>query len=101
MSVHAIHEAERTRDSSKQRGQPMSEAARRGELIVGGSFVLAALALPIFGGVHQSLSPTVIALYVVGIAGAGHIRFDVGAGFTVPTQAIFVPMLFAVPVSLV
>ncbi len=28
-------------------------------------------------------------------------RFDVGAGFTVPTQAIFVPMLFAVPPALV
>jgi putative nucleotidyltransferase with HDIG domain len=29
------------------------------------------------------------------------VRFEVGAGFTVPTQAVFVPMLFALPVSLV
>ncbi len=28
-------------------------------------------------------------------------QFDIGAGFTVPTQAVFVPMLFALPVSLV
>ena len=34
-------------------------------------------------------------LYVVAIAVAGNVRFDVGAGFTVPTQAVFVPMLFA------
>jgi len=101
MSVHAISEAERTRDSTTQRGQPMCAATRREELVIGGCFVLAALALPILGGVHQRVSLPVVVLYVVGIAVAGHIRFDVGSGFTVPTQAVFVPMLFAVPVSLV
>ncbi len=79
----------------------MSAAARRGELIIGVCFLVAALALPLIGGVHQHFSPGIVALYIVGIVVAGHIRFDVGAGFTVPTQAIFVPMLFAVPVSLI
>jgi putative nucleotidyltransferase with HDIG domain len=32
---------------------------------------------------------------------AGHVRFDVGTGFTVPTQAVFVPMLFAIQPSAV
>ena len=40
-------------------------------------------------------------LYVVGVAAIGHVRFEIGAGFTVPTQVVFVPMLFALPVSLV
>jgi putative nucleotidyltransferase with HDIG domain len=40
-------------------------------------------------------------LYILGIAVAGNVRFEVGAGFTVPTQAVFVPMLFAVPVALI
>jgi len=75
--------------------------ARRGELIVSTGFILAALALPLLGGVHQSVSAVTIVLYVAGIAIAGHVRFDVGAGFTVPTQAVFVPMLFALPVSVV
>jgi putative nucleotidyltransferase with HDIG domain len=38
---------------------------------------------------------------VLGLAAASMVRFDVGGGFTVPTQALFVPMLFALPVSLV
>jgi putative nucleotidyltransferase with HDIG domain len=100
MSVHEIKEAERTRASHAQRGAPMGLAVRRGELIVGGGFVLAAAALPLLGGVHH-FSLITVSLYVLGIAVAGHVRFDVGAGFTVPTQAIFVPMLFAVPVSVV
>jgi putative nucleotidyltransferase with HDIG domain len=41
------------------------------------------------------------ALFVLAIAAAGNVRFDVGSGFTVPTQAIFVPMLFSLPVSTV
>jgi len=79
----------------------MGFAVRRGELLVGGGFLVAALALALSGGASQSFSLPIAALYVVGIAVAGHVRFDVGAGFTVPTQAIFVPMLFAVPVSVV
>ena len=101
MSLHAIEEAERTRVSSAQRGQPMGFAVRRGELLVGGGFLVAALTLALSGGADQNFSLPIAALYVVGIAVAGHVRFDVGAGFTVPTQAIFVPMLFAVPVSIV
>ncbi len=100
MSVHAINEAERTRDSHVQRGRPMRLALRRGELLVGGSFLVSALTLALLGGVSRFSAATAI-LYVVGIALAVHVRFDVGAGFTVPTQALFVPMLFALPVSVV
>jgi len=38
---------------------------------------------------------------VIVVAAIGGVRFDIGAGFTVPTQAVFVPMLFALPVALV
>ncbi len=100
MSVHAIKEAERTRDSCAQRGRPMDAMPRRGELLVGGGFLLSAVAIAVCFGVH-SFSPATAALYVIGIALAGHVRFDVGAGFTVPTQALFVPMLFAVPLAAV
>jgi putative nucleotidyltransferase with HDIG domain len=99
MSVHAISEAKRTQVSHAQREQPMHVALRRGELIVGGCYVVAAAALTLIGGFDRSFSVAIAALYVVGIAVAGQVRFDVGAGFTVPTQAVFVPMLFALPVS--
>jgi putative nucleotidyltransferase with HDIG domain len=100
MSVHAFQEAERTRVSNARRRQPMSRAMLRGELLVSGGFLAAALALALLGGVNGFSLPTAT-LFVLAIAAAGNVRFDVGAGFTVPTQAIFVPMLFSLPVSVV
>ena len=76
-------------------------AELRSELLVGGVFMLAAVALSVLGGGEEGLSLPIAALYVVSVAVAGHVRFDVGAGFTVPTQAVFVPMLFALPVAVV
>lgn len=79
----------------------MGLSERRGELLVGGSFLCGALALALTYSGSPSLSPVVAGLYVVSLAAAGHIRIDVGSGFTVPTQVVFVPLLFAVPVALV
>jgi putative nucleotidyltransferase with HDIG domain len=96
MSVHALQEAERTRELHVKRARPMDVRRRRGTLLVGCGYVVAALAIALSDGVH-GLSIAVAALYVVAIAVAGHVRFDVGAGFTVPTQVVYVPMLFALP----
>lgn len=78
----------------------MSRPERRAELAVGAAFVCGALALALAGR-DGRLSLPLALLYVLSVAVAGHIRIDVGSGFTVPTQAIFVPMLFALPVALV
>jgi putative nucleotidyltransferase with HDIG domain len=119
VSAYAIIESERARTAFLRQGQRMQVAERRGELIVGGGFVCAALILAatasgrgaVWGGIglggvgwgshglHDSLA--VVALYVVSLAVAGRIRIDVGSGFTVPTQAVFVPLLFAVPLPLI
>jgi putative nucleotidyltransferase with HDIG domain len=101
MSVQAIREAERSRASNEQRAKPMGAALRRREAFVAASYVVTALALPLLGGLERNFSLAVAALYLVGIAVASQVRFDTGAGFTVPTQALFVPLLFAVPASLV
>ena len=98
--MQAIKEAERTRESHELRERPMSTAMRRSEMLGGGGFLLCAAALALFGGVGH-VSTLTAAIYVIGIAVASNVRFDVGAGFTVPTQAVFVPMLFAVPVAAV
>src|ERR1700710_3300879 len=100
MSVHAINEAERTRDSNSQRSQPMSSDLKRAELLGGGAFLAAAAVLALEDGVGRFSLVTAL-IYVLGIALASNARFDVGAGFTVTTQAVFVPMLFALPVSIV
>ncbi|MGH2904511.1 MAG: HD-GYP domain-containing protein [Solirubrobacteraceae bacterium] len=101
MSAPAFIESERARVSFASRAQRMASAERRGELAVGGGFIVAAVVLALSGGSDLSLSLPIAALYVLGVAAAGHVRFDIGAGFTVPTQVVFVPMLFALPVSLV
>jgi putative nucleotidyltransferase with HDIG domain len=100
MSVHAIDNAERTRDSNELRERPMSPDLRRAEILGGAVFLLLAGGLALLAGV-ESFSPLTALVYVVGIAIASNVRFDFGAGFTVPTQAVFVPMLFAVPVAIV
>ena len=93
MSAYAIIESERARTSFLRQGQQLGLAERRGELLVGGGFACAALALALAGSTGRSLSLPLAALYVLALAAAGHIRIDVGSGFTVPTQAIFVPLL--------
>lgn len=100
MSVHAIDNAERTRDSNELRERPLSPDLRRAELLGGSAFLLVAVALALSAGV-ESFSLLTALVYVAGIAIASNVRFDFGAGFTVPTQAVFVPMLFAVPVAVV
>ncbi len=79
----------------------MGFAERRADLFVGGAFVCAAVALAHSHPGHSSLAPALAALYVLSLAAGGHVRIDVGSGFTVPTQVVFVPLLFAVPVALV
>ncbi len=101
MSTHAYIESERVRESFADRARRMAPAELRAELWVGGGFLIAAVALLALAGTGARVSLGLAALYVLGVAAVGHVRFDIGAGFTVPTQAVFVPMLFALPVALV
>jgi putative nucleotidyltransferase with HDIG domain len=101
VSAYAIIESERARTSFQRQRQGIGIAERRGELIVGGGFACAALALALLAPPERAFSLPLALLYVVGVAVAGRIRIDVGSGFTVPTQAVFVPMLFALPLRLV
>jgi putative nucleotidyltransferase with HDIG domain len=101
VSAYAITESERARTSFQRERQEMGSAELRGELLVGVLFACAAAALVVDAPLGRSFSLPLAALYVAGVAVAGRIRIDVGSGFTVPTQAVFVPMLFALPVPLV
>ena len=101
MSSYAFTESERVRASLISRAERMVDAERAAELTVGGSFILAALLLALIGGGASGISWAVAGLYVLGIAAIGGVRFEIGAGFTVPTEVLFVPMLFALPPSIV
>lgn len=97
MSAQPLTEADRVRLSFARREQRMPVTELRAESLVGAAFLAAAVALAVFAHSTQHFSLGVGALYVLCLAIAGHVRFDIGAGFTVPTQAVFVPMLFALP----
>jgi putative nucleotidyltransferase with HDIG domain len=58
--------------------------------------VLAALAHP-----ARPLSPVALAITAVAFLLAAHVQFPIAAGWTRPTQLVFVPMLFVLPVTVV
>ncbi|HTU78857.1 MAG TPA: HD-GYP domain-containing protein [Solirubrobacteraceae bacterium] len=101
MSAHAFTESERVRASFADRKQRVADAKRRNALLVGGGFLVAALALGLFASPERGLSLPLAVMYVLALALSCHVRIDIGAGFTLPTQALFVPMLFALPLTLV
>ena len=89
-----LFEAARNRLTS-----PLQARERRAELIGAVVFVLATGAL-ILSAPGGGVAPLALAL-VVAYALASNVRFDVGAGFTVPTQLVLVPMLLLTPPALV
>jgi len=110
MTGSAYMESERVKVSFAGRNARMDREELRGELPVGGAFLAAALALAVLakgaagGGAGAGIPGVdlgVALLYVAAMAAVGHVKFDIGAGYTVPTQVVFVPMLFALPVCMV
>jgi HD domain len=97
MSVQVVDEPERLRVSFAREISALGRAEGRAELVAGGGFLVAAIALALAAPAGRAFSPTVAAIYVVTLAVAGRVRFHFGAGFTVPTQIAFVPMVCLLP----
>jgi HD-GYP domain-containing protein (c-di-GMP phosphodiesterase class II) len=64
------------------------------------AFLAAATAMAVLMPAEGSFDPWLAVALVGGYALASRIRFSDGAGYTVPTQLIFVPMLFLLPTTL-
>jgi signal transduction histidine kinase len=75
----------------------MEPGERLRELIVGGGFLVLAVLLALLAEPERSWDVTRAAVLVAAFAIAARIELDVGAGYTVPTQLVFVPMLFLLP----
>jgi putative nucleotidyltransferase with HDIG domain len=73
----------------------------RAELAVGLPFVLAATALAMLGSSGRTLAVGPAIVLVLAYGALSRVRFHAGAGHTVPTQLVFVPMLFTLPTQLV
>ena len=101
MSVEALNEPERLRVSYAREVTGLAWSEKRAELAAGGGFLLAAVALALTVQPERQFAPGIAAMYVLALAVASRARFDFGAGFTVPTQIVFVAMLCALPVEYV
>jgi HD-GYP domain-containing protein (c-di-GMP phosphodiesterase class II) len=65
------------------------------------AFLVAAVALAVFGSSARSFSIAPLAVTVLAYLAAGRVRFQVGSAWTPPTQLVFVPMLFVLPTPFV
>jgi hypothetical protein len=92
LSVLRLHEQARERQVAGLVG-----AERRAELGLAAAFLAVAvpLALLLPAGRSLSLAPAVAS--VLAYALAARVEFHTGSGWTVPTQLVFVPMLFVLP----
>src|SRR5271169_7227336 len=100
MSARAYNELNRSREPWARRGKPLRDTVRRGELLIAVCYAAVALLIAVRTGTGHFPLMTA-ALFCVALAVAANVRFEVGAGYTVATQAVFVPMLFALPVGLI
>jgi HD-GYP domain-containing protein (c-di-GMP phosphodiesterase class II) len=86
--------------SRTRRTAPPRRREQRVEVVAGGLFLAAALALAVAtdGALQQPWAAIVLGLaYVVALS----IAFEVGAGYTVPTVLVLVPMLYLLPPGVV
>jgi HD-GYP domain-containing protein (c-di-GMP phosphodiesterase class II) len=98
----SYHEQLLLADARERQTQRLSSRERRAEWIVGGAYVIAALAVllvwpPEIDSVHLLGAAACLSAFVL----ASRTEFDTGAGITVPTQLAFVPLLFTLPPVLV
>src|SRR6266480_883465 len=64
-------------------------------------FVTAALLLAVLAPTHRDFSAPLAVGFVVALAVAVRVEFASGAGFALPTQLVFVPMLLLLPTPIV
>ena len=69
--------------------------------VLGGGFLLAAVALFAFVPTDRSPALAVVALLIAAYALVSRVEFELGSGSLVPTQVLLVPMLFILPLKLV
>ena len=98
----SLHEQKLIAETLQRTSETLSPAERRAEAVVSGGFVIAVVmllvAFPPARGAWDG--PAAIACLLALIV-ALRAKFDMGSGFTVPSQLAFVPLLFTVPASLV
>jgi HD-GYP domain-containing protein (c-di-GMP phosphodiesterase class II) len=94
LDEHAPIEAQRARRQS-----PLASRERLSAALLGGGFAAVALPLAVFLPSERSPSLLVYTALIAAYAAAFRLDFEVGTGFSVPTQLLLVPMLFILPLG--
>jgi putative nucleotidyltransferase with HDIG domain len=81
--------------------QPLPRRELAVEALTGIAFLLAATLMAALIAGQRELDPLLAGTLVIAYALMSHVRFAARYGFTVPTQLVFVPMLFLLPAGAV
>ena len=100
-SPNGMRPAVRSETRRPRRGEAPSAYEYRAELVVGLSFFAAAATVALLGDSGRSLQVGPAIVLVLAYGALSRVRFHAGAGHTVPTELVFVPMLFILPTELV
>jgi len=92
-----LREQEQIADALRRHREPLTAAERRAEAVVSGGFVLAVALLLIAAPLGGVWEPLPAAGCLVALVVALRAEFDMGTGFTVPSELAFVPLLFTMP----
>jgi putative nucleotidyltransferase with HDIG domain len=84
-------------DARRRIPAPMSARQLRAEALVGGLFLVTCAVLALLAGSRDHPGAGVTVALVIGLAVVARVEFPVGSGWAVPTQVVFVPMLFLLP----
>ena len=97
-SADTLVPEELVKDARDRNARPLENRERVGEAILAAGFMLVAIPMAFLFG-SEPADPTTAALLVAGFVIASRIKFETGAGYTNPTQLVFVPMLFLLPAA--
>jgi putative nucleotidyltransferase with HDIG domain len=81
--------------------RPLAGRELLSESLVGGAFLAAAVTMALFMDAQTSFSVTALLAVLIAYTLAYHVDFEVGDGYAVPTELIFVAALFVLPATLV
>lgn len=92
---------ELVRESRRRRRLPLARRALLAEVLVGGGFLAAAVALAVLADGPSDVEAGPAIVLVVCLALAGMVYIEVGGTYTSPLQLVLVPMLLLLPPQLV
>ena len=94
-------DAELVKEARRRRSRLPTRRELGAAVLTSGSFLGAALAFAFLAHSGRSVDPAVASLLCISFGVLSQLEFELGSGSAVPTQLVFVPMLFLLPLDLV